>query len=255
MKASEIAKYLNGSLVGEDIDVIGVCTLNNPKQFHMAFYNGRSPLIMPFDVLVISNYNVSVDATCCIQTGNPRLAFTRAMTAYFVRREDGYKQPIIGKDCYIHPTAVINVPGFAFERDENGVPIYRPHIGRLIIGDNVRVGALTVIQRGTIDDTIIGNNVKIDDQCHIGHNNIIGDNTIIASGACICGTVTIGKNCWIGAGAKIMQHITIGDNVTIGLGANVVKSVPDGETYAGFMARPLNELLVNRGYYEADACL
>lgn len=147
-----------------------------------------------------------------------------------------------GKNCKIKPGAVIGYEGFGFERHPDGTPFRIPHIGKVVIGDNVEIGANTVIARGTVGDTIIGNNVKIDDCVFIAHNCQIGENTLVIAGAVICGSVTIGKNCWIGAGCRIKEKVTIGDGAIIGIGAVVIKDVPAGATVAGMKAQSLETM-------------
>jgi len=265
MMASEIAGFLNSKLVGRDIEVIGVCSLNSIRNNHTAFCKHNILHHAYGEALFIVGEDTIVGDAIHIRTENPRLAHAKVVTKFFNKQDDTvylkdgssfrgdlkcqqvggviiYDCVEFGKNCYFKPGAVIGTPGFAFERNEDKVPLYRPHTGGVKIGDNVRIGANAIVQRGTYDSTVIGDNVKIDDLVHVAHNCNIGGNSIIVSGTVICGTATIGKNCWIGANSVIMQHITIGDNVTIGIGANVVKSVPDGATYAGFMARPLEEL-------------
>ena len=146
---------------------------------------------------------------------------------------------IIGENCKIKPGAVLGYEGFGFERDEEGVPFRIPHIGKVNIGDNVEIGANTVIARGTVNDTIIEDNVKIDDMVFIAHNCKIGKNTLIIAGSIICGSVIIGKNCWIGAGCCIKEKVVIGDGAIIGIGAIVIKDVPAGVTIAGMKAQSL----------------
>jgi len=153
-----------------------------------------------------------------------------------------YDNVIMNESCKIKAGAVIGFEGFGFERDENGVPFRIPHIGKVVLGYDVEIGANTVIARGTVDDTVIGNNVKIDDCCFIAHNCNIGENTLIVAGSVICGSVKIGKNCFIGANCTIKNKVTIGDFVTVGMGANVVKDVPDGATIAGFKAQPFETM-------------
>ena len=100
---------------------------------------------------------------------------------------------VIGKDCLIKSNTVIGEEGFGFERDELGVPIRIPHLGRVVIGNNVEIGASTVIARGTLDDTVIENNVKIDDQVFIAHNVFVGKCSIIIAESEISGSAHIGE--------------------------------------------------------------
>ena len=111
-----------------------------------------------------------------------------------------------------------------------------PHFGSVVIGDNVDIGANTTIERGTIDDTVIENGVKIDDLCQISHNVHIGENTNIITNTSIYGSVNIGKNCYI-ATSIIRNQLKIGDNVTIGMGSVVVKDIQDGSLVFGNPAK------------------
>ncbi|MDO8716408.1 MAG: DapH/DapD/GlmU-related protein [Dehalococcoidales bacterium] len=147
-----------------------------------------------------------------------------------------------GENCKVKPGAVIGYEGFGFERHPDGTPFRIPHIGKVIIGNNVEIGANTVIARGTVGDTLICDNVKIDDCVFIAHNCRIGRNTLVIAGAVICGSVTIGEGCWIGAGCRIKEKVTIGDGAKIGIGAIVIKDVPAGETRAGMKAQPLESM-------------
>lgn len=172
-----------------------------------------------------------------IPTENPKLQFARVVRKCFNRP----LTPKIktGKDCIIHESVIIGSPGCGFIKNEKGEWENFPHIGGVIIGDNVEIQANSCVDRGSLGDTIIGNGVKIDNLVHIAHNVEIGENTIITACAMIAGSVKIGKNCWIAPNASIMNGIIIGDNVTVGLGAVVLKDIPSGETWAGVPAKKL----------------
>jgi UDP-3-O-[3-hydroxymyristoyl] glucosamine N-acyltransferase len=144
---------------------------------------------------------------------------------------------VIGKNCLIKSNTVIGEEGFGFEKDEKGVPIRIPHLGRVVIGDNVEIGASTVIARGTLDDTIIENNVKIDDKVFIAHNVLIGDSSMIIAESEISGSVHIGQRTWLGPNCCVINGISIGSNCFIGLGTVVTKSLPDNVVAAGCPAR------------------
>ena len=140
-------------------------------------------------------------------------------------------ESIIGDNVVIHSGAVIGSDGFGLvKEDDKWIKV--PHIGRVAIGDNVEIGANTTIDRGTIDSTVIQNNVKIDNQVHIAHNVFIGENTAIAACVGIAGSTKIGKNCTIGGGSGINGHITITDNVHIHGMTMVTKSITEQGIYA-----------------------
>ena len=151
-----------------------------------------------------------------------------------------YDNVIIGKNAVIDSGVVIGAPGFGFARDENGVPVFFPQLGGVVIGDNVEIGANSCVDRGALQDTVICNNVKIDNFTQVSHNDYIGENTMIMCGCVIAGSVTIGKNCWISA-AVIMNKKTIGDNVTLGIGSVILNDVKSGETCLGNPATNLNK--------------
>jgi UDP-3-O-[3-hydroxymyristoyl] glucosamine N-acyltransferase LpxD len=139
---------------------------------------------------------------------------------------------IIGIDCYIKSGAIIGEDGFGFERDENGIPLRFPHIGNVIIGNDVEIGANSTISRGTLESTIIKDNTKIDDQVFIAHNVEIGESAMIVSCSEISGSTKIGKNCWIGPNSTIKDGLTIGDNVFLGIACSVSKNI-DSNTKLG----------------------
>ena len=147
----------------------------------------------------------------------------------------------IGRNCLIKANTVIGGEGFGFEFDEAGVPVRMPHLGGVIIGDNVEIGSLNAIARGTLDDTVIGDNVKTDDHVFIAHNVEVGDNTLIIAGAEVSGGVKIGKNVWIAPQATIRNQVEIGDGAVVGMGAVVTKSVRAGAVVMGNPAREKND--------------
>jgi len=149
---------------------------------------------------------------------------------------------VIGDSVKIRPGAVIGQAGFGFERDESGIPLEFPHLGRVVIEDGCVIGCNATIARGNLNDTRIARNVKIDDQVYLAHNCRIGESTMVAGGARICGSVVVGSKCWIGAGAMIRQGLEIGDNAIVGLGAVVVNSVAADAVVAGNPARLLREI-------------
>jgi UDP-3-O-[3-hydroxymyristoyl] glucosamine N-acyltransferase len=173
-----------------------------------------------------------------IRCGRPRLSWARVISALFPLAPME-RNVVWGEGSFCKTHACVGGQGFGFERDERGVPVRLPHIGRVVIGTNVEVGDFTTVCRGTIGDTTIGNSVKIDDHVHVAHNVTIGDETMIAAGAVVCGSAKIGRRCWIGAGAMIKEGLIVGDDVTVGLGAVVVKGVPQNRVVAGNPAREI----------------
>jgi UDP-3-O-[3-hydroxymyristoyl] glucosamine N-acyltransferase len=144
----------------------------------------------------------------------------------------------IGKNCHLFSGCVIGNDGFGYaeeikETQKRWVKI--PQIGRVIIHDNVDIGANTTIDRGAIDDTVIEEGVKLDNLIQIAHNCRIGAHTVIAGCTGIAGSAIIGKHCKIGGAAMILGHLSIADNVTISPGSMIMRSINKPGTYTALM--------------------
>ncbi len=136
----------------------------------------------------------------------------------------------------------IGEPGFGAAGSRAG-PIDVPQLGRVILQDGVSVGANTCIDRGAYDDTVIGENTKIDNLCMIGHNCVIGRNCLMAAHSGLSGSVTVGDGVMFGGQAGVGDHITIGDGARVAAGGGVLQDIPAGETWSGYPARPLRQFL------------
>lgn len=150
-----------------------------------------------------------------------------------------YREITIGDRIIIHSGAVIGSEGFGMVRTKDGWQKI-PHLGSVIIGDDVEVGANTTIDRGTVDDTILENGVKLDNLIQIAHGVVIGENTVIAACVGIAGSTHIGKNCMIGGACGISDNLVICDNVIFTGMAQVVKSINKPGVYSsgtGIMAQ------------------
>ncbi|WP_278809355.1 UDP-3-O-(3-hydroxymyristoyl)glucosamine N-acyltransferase [Obesumbacterium proteus] len=137
-----------------------------------------------------------------------------------------YHQIEIGEKCLIQSGTVIGADGFGYANDR-GNWIKIPQLGTVRIGDRVEIGACTTIDRGALDDTIIGNGVIIDNQCQIAHNVMIGDNTAVAGGVIMAGSLKIGRYCQIGGSSVINGHMEICDKAVV--------------TGMGMVMRPITE--------------
>ena len=136
----------------------------------------------------------------------------------------------------------IGLKGFGF------IPIKNknfkfPHIGRVIIGNDVEIASGCTIDRGSVDDTSIGNNTYLDNQVHIAHNVKIGENCMIAGQVGFAGSAVIGDKVSIGGQAGVSGHLKIGNNVKIGGGSGVVKNISDNQTVMGYPAVSLKDFL------------
>lgn len=136
----------------------------------------------------------------------------------------------IGKRVILHAGVVIGADGFGFAPD-NGQWIKIPQTGRVMIGDDCEIGANTTVDRGAIDDTVIGNGVKIDNQVQVGHNSTIGEHTVISGCVGIAGSTHIGKHVMIGGAASIIGHLSICDDAIISATTFVTKSITEPGTY------------------------
>ena len=152
-----------------------------------------------------------------------------------------YDDVVIGNHCNIKAGAVIGGAGFGFERDENGNKFRFPQIGSVRIGNDVEIGSQTCIDRGALSDTIIGDHTKINNLCHIAHNNKIGRNVTVTGCVNLSGGNIIEDNVWIAPNSSIVGYVHIGENSTIGMGAVVVKDVPANEVWVGNPARKLEK--------------
>jgi len=144
----------------------------------------------------------------------------------------------IGDRVVIHNGAVIGSDGFGFAFHE-GKYHKIPQVGKVVIEDNVEIGANTTIDRATMGETIIKKGVKLDNLIQIAHNCIIDENTVIAAQTGISGSTSVGKNVVIAGQVGLVGHIKIGDGVQLGAQSGVTKDIPDGEIYFGYPARPV----------------
>lgn len=178
--------------------------ISKTAQIHHEVKPGKNVYIGDFVVIeknVVIESNVIIDSHAVIKSG-----------------------VFIGSGTHIKSGAVIGDEGFGFDFDDRNKPVRIPHMGKVKLGKNVEVGVNCVISKGTIDDTIIEENVKINDLSKIAHNVFIGKNTVV-TGARINGSVRIEADCWISPGAVIQNKIHIGKGAKIGTGAVVVNNI------------------------------
>ena len=152
------------------------------------------------------------------------------------------KNSIIGNNTNILDGAIIGKKGFGFFPDKNSNVRY-PHIGAVIIGNDVEIGCNNTIDRGSLSNTIIGNGTFLDNQVHIAHNVKIGKNCIITGQVGFAGSSSIGNRVMIGGQAGISGHLTIGDNVQIGGGSGVIKNIPSNTKVMGYPAKNIRNFL------------
>ena len=149
----------------------------------------------------------------------------------------------IGKKVIIKSNSVIGEPGFGVFKNRSGKINHLPHVGGVIIGDNVEIGALNTVCAGTIHPTVVEDYVKTDDHVHIAHNCYIHTGVQIAAHAEISGSVIVKSNVWLSPNTSVINGIMIGENALVGIAANVTKEVEPNSVVAGNPARKLGSRL------------
>ncbi len=149
----------------------------------------------------------------------------------------------VGSNCEIHPHTTIGSDGFSFVRRKDGIQLKIPQIGRVVIGNNVELGANCAVDRAALTETRIGHGTKMDNHCHIGHNVHIGENCIMAAGFKVAGSSKIGKNCMFGGDAAVSDHIIVVDNCVFAGRAAVTFDILQPGQYGGYPLEPLRDSL------------
>ena len=194
-------KMINNSRVGENVTI------------------GENVEIEPF--CVIEN-NSNIGNNCIIRSGTKVCSNVE-----------------LANNVIIGENSVIGSQGFGFERDTSGKAYRLPHVGGVTIDQNVEIGARCTINSGTIDPTIIGRNVMIDDNVFIGHNAIVKEGCTIVGNAVIGGSSVIGEDTYFGPNSYIMNGKRVGRNCKIGVGSIAIKNISDETTVFGFPAKIL----------------
>ncbi len=151
-----------------------------------------------------------------------------------------YRDTRIGRRVLIQSGTVVGGAGFGFHAGEQGAERI-PHLGGCIIEDDVEIGSNSCIDRGSVDDTVVGAGTKIDNLVQVGHNVRIGRHCLIASGVGIGGSCRLGNGVVLAGQAGLAGHLSIGDGARIGAQAGVVANIPPSEDWSGTPARPLRE--------------
>lgn len=149
-----------------------------------------------------------------------------------------YDECLIGAHCIIHAGAVIGADGFGFA-NEKGAWVKIPQVGRVLIADHVEIGANTTIDRGALDDTLLGFGVKLDNQIQIAHNVEIGEHSAMAGCVGIAGSTSIGARCTVGGAAMVFGHLNIPDGTHVSGASVVMSSIKEPGAYTGIF--PLQE--------------
>ncbi|MBU3207620.1 hypothetical protein KPL33_11595 [Clostridium algidicarnis] len=145
----------------------------------------------------------------------------------------------IGKDTVIYAGVVIGMDGYGYYDDINNNHVRVPHLGGVIIGDNVEIGSNTCIAKGCLGDTIINDDVKIDNLCHIAHNVMIGKRSKIIALTMLGGSSIIGEDVWVAPCSAVKNQVLVGNDSLVGMGAVVTKNVESSTIVAGVPAKLL----------------
>lgn len=286
IRLSEIASRLSLSWAGTDVLIDGVSQLSDVSANELTFAKEVAACVVDGSVVVVGSLDddIELKKQGVFLSENPRLSFIKILD--FMVREIGFsswdfpafvdpsvvvgKNVVIEDGCYIGKNTVIehNVvlhsgtrigencrirscssiggDGFGFERLEGSESLRFPHLGGVLIGDNVEIGSCTTICRGTLSDTVIENHVKVDNLVHIAHNCTVKQGAYVIACAEISGGVEIGCNAWIAPNSCTHQKVVIGDESIIGLGAVVTKNIPSNSVYAGNPARKIRDNIVSK---------
>ncbi|MEO8452103.1 MAG: UDP-3-O-(3-hydroxymyristoyl)glucosamine N-acyltransferase [Gemmatimonadota bacterium] len=205
-----------GVELGEDITIGPWCVLGDDVRLGDRVSLG-SGVVLEAGVTVEADTEIESHVTCCTRTR-------------------------IGARVRIKAGAVIGSTGFGYISSQAG---HRriPHVGGCVIEDDVDVGANSCIDRGSVDDTVIGAGTKIDNLVHIGHNARLGARCLVVGGVVIAGSARVGNDVILAGHSAVGGHLTVGDRVRVGAMSGVARSVPDGTDVSGFPARPHREFL------------
>lgn len=277
IQASDIAKNFGFQLIGDDVEIQSVAALSDMQPKTLGFSKNDLPEGFPGQCLIVGAGRLAANGVSVLSSDAPRLDFMRVLEKLaknpgFILPKDSpkihetaqvSKNAVIGKgvtvgkntrignfvvindgvqigdNCVIKSGAVIGEDGFGFERDESGIPIRFHHLGSVRIGNNVEIGSLTTVCRGTLSDTLIDDGAKIDDHVHIAHNCKIGRNVFVIACAEVSGGVVLEEGVWVGPSASVIQQLRIGRDAFIGIAANVLRDVDAGMTMIGNPAKPL----------------
>jgi UDP-3-O-[3-hydroxymyristoyl] glucosamine N-acyltransferase len=158
-----------------------------------------------------------------------------------------YPRTELGDRVIVHSGTVLGSDGFGYAWFD-GAHQRIPHVGRVLLGDDVEIGAVTAVDRGTIGDTVVEEGVKVDNLVQIAHNVRVGAHSLLAGMAGVSGSTRIGKGVWVGGQVGIIDHLDVGDGAKLTAGSRVLRDVRPGETLSGYPARPHREELARQAH-------
>jgi len=225
-----------------DIDLKDSLPLKSPQQLLIFVEDAHKTFVTFIRKLVIATHPTFLNAedipTFCYV--GPNVIIERGAkigeNVQLVGNTYIYRNVQIGNNVIIKPGSVIGGQGFGLTLEEGGAQQHFPHIGGVIIEDNVRIGANVCIDCGSIGNTILRRGCRIDNLCHIAHNVEVGKNTCVVAACMIAGSVKIGNNTWVGPGSSVLQQRSIGDNAMVGMHSCVLRNVPNNKLVYGVPA-------------------
>lgn len=222
---------------------------SNPRLTFMTLIRGFYVQAPPVGI----HPDASVDPSCTIDPSasicaGVRLGPNVEIGARTVVRENAIilAEASIGQDCYIGPGTSLGQPGFGYERDETGAMVHFPHIGSIQVGNRVEIGSNTCIDRGTLDDTIIHDGVKIDNLCHISHNVVLHEDAVVIANSMIGGSVAVGPRAWLAPSCSVINGVNIGADAMVGMCSSVTKPVPEKTTVLGVPAIGISDFMFRK---------
>jgi UDP-3-O-[3-hydroxymyristoyl] glucosamine N-acyltransferase len=158
-----------------------------------------------------------------------------------------YPGTVLGDGVIVHSGTVLGADGFGYAWFD-GAHQRIPHVGRVVLGDDVEIGANAAVDRGSIGDTVVGRGTKVDNLVQIAHNVRLGEDSLLAGMVGIAGSARIGGGVWMGGQAGVGNHVEIGDGARLAAAAKALRDVPAGETVSGNPARPHREELQRQAH-------
>jgi len=153
-----------------------------------------------------------------------------------------YPRTVLGDRVIVHSGTVLGADGFGYTWFD-GAHQRIPHVGRVVLENDVEIGANAAVDRGSIGDTMVGRGVKVDNLVQIAHNVRLGEDSLLAGMVGIAGSARIGRGVWMGGQSGVVNHLEVGDGARIAVATKVFRDVPARETVSGHPARPHREEL------------
>lgn len=207
---------------------------------------------------VVLGAGVEIGENCVLEEGARIGAGTRLFPGCFVgaRAEIGedctflpqvivYEWTRVGSRVRIHAGSVLGADGFGYAPKQDGASVTGHqkiwHLGRVVVGDDVEIGALCTVDRGTLGDTVLGNQVKLDNQVHVGHNAQVAEGAVLCGGVRLAGRASVGRFVYMGGMVGVINNVHVGDGATVAAFTLVSKDVPPGGTAVGIPQRTQKE--------------